>query len=181
MSRIRFVPVLVFLLATVVVLFGGWIAYRDYGLVRPLKQQLAATQNVQTVETVNLSGPQREIEVSMKKVPDLQTAYRSIKSAVSSKLKTDIAIKIKDQRTPELEAAFQSYQPLIYSGIAQGNYMDMIEKFQTHARKDGFTKANVTMDRENLYIQLEKGDNFLYEVIPYRSDSSLPQQGVKSI
>lgn len=180
MSRIRFVPILLIFSVTLIILFGGWIVYRDYGLVRPLQQQLTGTQLVQTV-TVNLSGPQKQVDVTLKKVPDLQSSYRSIKNKVNQTMHTQLPIKIHDERTPELERMFQSYQPFIFSGIDRGEYTDMINKIQQNAAKDGITKAVVTMDRENLYIQLEKGDHYLYEVIPYRDKPSTQAQGVSSI
>lgn len=179
MSRIRFVPVLLIFGVTLTVLFGGWIVYRDYGLVRPLKQELTNSKQVETV-AVNLRGSNRQIAVTLKQVPDLQSAYREIRTTVKEAMHTDLQIQIHDQRTPELERLFQSYQPVIFSGIDRGDYTNMIDTIAQRAGKDGI-HAIITMDRDNLYIQLEKGNHYLYEVIPYRDKPSMPEQGVKTI
>ncbi|WP_018133297.1 hypothetical protein [Effusibacillus pohliae] len=181
MSRIRLLPTLLFFAAALTLLFGGWILYRDYGLVRPLKNELTGTRQVSDVE-VKLNGPYKTIEVSLNKVPDLQTAYHSIKTTIGETLAPDVTIKLVDRRTPELESLFQSYQPMIYEGIAKGSFTDMIEKVQERGAKDGLDRAMVTMDHDNLYIQLEKGDRYLYEVIPYAGGkTATPSQGVKSL
>ncbi|MFC4768986.1 hypothetical protein [Effusibacillus consociatus] len=180
MSRIRLMPTLLFLTASLLLFFGGWILYRDYGLIRPLQKELIGTQQVNSVD-VKLSGPQKTIEVSLNQVADLQTAYRSIKTKAGKILDQEVTIELKDKRTPELETLYQSYQPMIYEGLAKGSFTEMIEKLQARGQKDGLSRAAVTMDRENLYIQLEKGDHFLYEVISYRIGEPSQQQGVKSI
>lgn len=181
MSRIRLIPTLLFCCAALVVLFGGWAVYRDYGLERPLEKQLTGTKQVQSVH-VKLSGAQKTIQVALRQVPDLQTTYRSIKATVGETVSSDVTIRITDQRTPELETLFQSYQPAIYEGIAKGSFTEMIDKLQQRAAQDGLTRSVVTMDRDNIYIQLEKGDRYLYEVIPYQIGKPFaPQQGVRSL
>lgn len=181
MSRIRLLPTLFFLFSALVVLFGGWFVYRDYGLIRPLKQDLTSTKQVTDV-TVKLDGRNKTIEVAINRVPDLQIAYRSIKTKVSETIDPNATIKLSDKRTPELEAILQQYQPLIYEGIAKGSFTDMIQKVQERGAKDGLSRTLITMDRENLYIQLEKGDHYLYQVVPYHIDKPFTSdQGVSSV
>ncbi|GAX89779.1 hypothetical protein [Effusibacillus lacus] len=181
MSRIRILPMLIFLTASLLVLFGGWILYRDYGVVRPLQKELISTRQVNAVD-VRLNGSPKVIEVSVNRVSDLQTAYKSIQAKISNKLNAGVNVKMKDKRTPELEKLFQNYQPIIYEGIAKGSFTEMIDKVQSQGRKDGLDRTVVTMDSEYLYIQLERGDNYLYEVIPYNlSNPATGTRGVKTL
>ncbi|BCJ85439.1 hypothetical protein [Effusibacillus dendaii] len=179
MSRIRLLPTLIFFAAAMILLFGGWTLYRDFGLVRPLEQELKGTHQVVQVD-VTVKGTQKSITVSMNRVDDLQTAYRDIIDKVSETFNTETTVKIRDKRTPEMEALFQAYQPVIYEGISKGSFTDMIDTIQKRAKQDGMSRAVVTMDRENIYVQLEQADHYLYEVIPY---NKLPvsQQGVKTL
>jgi hypothetical protein len=179
MSRIRFVPVLLIFGVALTVLFGGWIVYRDYGLVRPLTQELTDFKQVETV-AVKFTGSNKQVEVTLKQVPDLQTAFREIQSKVQEGMHTDFPIRIHDRRTLELERLFQSLQPIIYSGIDRANYTEMIDAIEKRAAKDG-VHALITMDRDYLYVQLETDPHYLYEVIPYREKPTTPEQGVKTI
>lgn len=179
MSRIRFVPVLLIFGVTLTVLFGGWTVYRDYGLIRPLQQELSESKQVETV-VVKVAGSDKQIEVALKRVPDLQKAFLEIQSKVQAGMHMDLPIRIHDQRTPELERLFQSLQPILYSGIDRATYTEMIETIEKRAAKDG-VRAFITMDRDYLYVQLETDTHYLYEVLPYREKSSAPEQGVRTI
>lgn len=169
MSRIRVMPTLLIMVTALIVLFGGWLIYKNYGLVRPLQEELSAMAPVEQVN-VHVSTQTREIQVTFKRVPDLMTAYTMVNEKVHHVLGSDVTLLIRDHRTPQLSELYQNYQPLLYEGIAKGNYTEMIEQIKQKARQDGISYARITMDRNNLYIQLEKDSAYLYEVVPYHGN-----------
>jgi hypothetical protein len=172
LSRIRIVPTLVITFTALIVLFGGWIMYRNYGLVRPLERELSSMAPVQHVNVV-VNNQTKEIQVTLKKVPDLMTAYQSVKERVTSTLGNNVKIVIRDHRSKELIDLYQNYQPLIFEGIAKGNYTSMIDTLKRRAANDGITNARITMDKNNIYIQLEKGSDYLYEIVPYHEPKQI--------
>lgn len=167
MSRIRVIPTLIVMVTALVVFFGGWLMYRNFGLVRPLERELSSTAPVQNVKVV-VNNQTREVQVTVKKIPDLMTTYTAIKDKVSFTLGSDVKVTIMDHRSKELTDLYQNYQPLIFEGIAKGSYTSMIDSLKNRAEKDGISNARITMDKNNIYIQLEKGSDYLYEVLPYR-------------
>ncbi len=181
MSRIRIVPILVIMSIALSVLFGGWELYRQFGLVAPLEQQLADNKAVSGVESV-VKGQEREIQITLNKVDDLQDTYVGIEQTVQESLGKQAAIKLVDKRQEELKDTYQSIQPILYAGMAKGDFPKMINDVNKQATKAGLT-AKVSMNDQFIFVQLEKAaDQYLYEVLPYKETPAFSNiKGVTSL
>lgn len=177
MPKIRIVPTLVILFVAVVVLFGGWMGYRDFGLVGPVEKQLQKNSSVATV-SVQVSGMDRKVRVTLKDISDLQTTYSAILSTVHHEMGAQTQLVIEDNRSEELSRLYRSYQPMIYEGLAKADYTNMITDVQKMAQQDGLKNVRITMDDRYLYIQMQQGQAYLYDVISYHDSSALGSQGV---
>jgi hypothetical protein len=173
MSRIRIVPTIVAMLVTLVLLFGGWIAYRNFGLVHPVEQELMSISNVEQVN-VTVSTQNRVVKIKLSQVKDLQTTFHSIRNVVTQSLGNDTQIEVLDNRNEDLTELYQSLQPILFEGLHKGTYSEMIQAITNRSKQAG-VNARVTMDMNNLYIQLSKDQNYLYDIVPY---SNSQKQGV---
>lgn len=162
MSRVRLVPIIVVVVIAFAVLFGGWQAYQRFGVVQPLTSDLKTVPGVQSV-TIAAGNPSI-IKVYLKKVPDLQTTYDRISNIVSSELSGSSDLELHDSRTGELAMAFESMQVVIRQGVSKGNYTEMITAIDDMSKQLGISDR-VTMDEHNIYVQLSKGNSYLYDVI----------------
>lgn len=171
MSRIRIVPILVIMSIALSVLFGGWELYRNFGLVAPLEKQLADHEAVRKVETV-VKGQEREIHITLNQVDDLQDTFVGVQDVVQQSLGKQATIKLVDNRQDELKDAYQAIQPTLYAGVAQGDFPEMISDVQKQAVAAGLN-SKITMNDEFIFVQLEKADQYLYEVLPYQSTTAI--------
>jgi hypothetical protein len=152
------------MLVSLVVLFGGWQAYQRLNLVNPLKTKLQTIQGVQSVQVVN--GNPNVITVQLGKVKDLQTTYHSLTQTITETLGSNQPITILDHRNSILTQDDESLQPIILEGLAKGNYVEMILQVKQAAVKLGIN-VRVTMDSQNVFVQLEQGSYYLYDVQSY--------------
>ncbi|MGZ4112090.1 MAG: hypothetical protein ACXVP5_06575 [Tumebacillaceae bacterium] len=166
MSRIRFVPIMLIFMVSLSVMFGGWELYRKFGLVGPLEQQLAADKNVTHVESV-VNGQDREIKVTLKKVTDLQTTYEDLETIIGAQMGSQVKIDLVDDHTQDLKNVYRSIQPILYSGIAKGDFEAMIQEAEKAAKASG-SQGEITMDDHNIYVNVQKNGHTLYEVLPYK-------------
>jgi hypothetical protein len=167
MSRIRIVPMLVALVVVLSALFGGWEMYSRFGLAKPLKEQLGADQKIASVETI-VNGPQREVRVALKKVDDLQSTYEHIEEVVLEAMGPRVVIDLQDTRDEKLKAEFRQIQPILYAGIAKGEFPAMIEGAKNALAKNG-VQAEISMNDRYVFVKIEQGEHFLYEVLPYKT------------
>lgn len=173
MSRIRVLPVLVVMSLTVSLLFGGWELYRNFGLVRPLEQQLMADKAVTQVESV-VNGSERAIKIHLKPVDDLQSTYDNLEQIVQKQIGPDVQIELVDQRQDALNRAYRSVQPVLYSGIAKGDFTNMIAQTEQELKAQGY-QSKVSLNDHNIFVQIEKDGKYLYQVLPYGTATAYSQ------
>jgi hypothetical protein len=180
MSRIRIVPVVVSLLVAFSLLFGGWEMYAKFGLVRPLEEQLQADPAVTHVESV-VDGNNRSLKVTIKPVDDLQATYENLEAIAAQALGSQVKLELVDTRGEDLKKEYRSIQPILYAGIAKGEFPQMIQDAQNALAKDG-TKAQVSMNDKFVFVSLQRDGRFLYEVLPYTHAAAYDQlKGVQSL
>ncbi len=165
LSRIRILPTVTALILTFAVLFGGLQIYRTYEVVQPLESQLAKIPAVQSVQ-VATGAQSPTVVIALAKVPDLQTTYTQIETEVSNSLGGPMNINLKDRRTPALASAYEAMQPILRQGIAHGDYVTMISQLE-HAAAGKQMTCVVTMNSQDIFIQLAQKSNYLYGIVPY--------------
>ncbi len=170
MSRIRIIPAISALVLTFAVLFGGFQVYRNYEQVRPLQSQLAHLPQVQNA-TVNMNGNSASVHIALKPIADLQDVYTQIQNDVVATLGTPVSISLQDRRDVTLEKAYESLQPILYTGIAQGNYTGMISALEKQCHSQHIA-SHITMNAQDIFVQLSKGHNYLYEIVPYQNKTA---------
>ncbi|PWI57081.1 hypothetical protein [Sulfoacidibacillus thermotolerans] len=165
MSRIRILPALAALLLTLIVLFGGLQVYRTYEIIQPLESQLAQIPQVRDVQ-VNATAQTPSVTITLGPVQDLQATYTQIQTEVENSLGGPINIVLKDHPTPSLTSAFEVLQPILYQGIAQGMYVSMVHELESSAKQQ-HVNCTVTMNSQDIFIQLTKDNGYLYSIVPY--------------
>ncbi len=163
LSRIRILPTVTALILTFAVLFGGFQFYRTYALIRPLELSLQQVPFVQSA-TVVTSGASPQVDVSLGRVKDLQTTYDQIERRMTAVLGGPATVALTDRRTPQLTSVYESLAPILYQGMAHGDYETMIANFTKAARARGVA-ARVTMNVNDVFVQLETSAGYLYDVI----------------
>ncbi|MCI0184263.1 hypothetical protein MM817_02558 [Acidibacillus sp. S0AB] len=158
-------PALAALLLTLIVLFGGLQVYRTYDVIQPLEDHLSHIPEVHDVQ-VNETSQTPSVTVSLGPVQDLQTTYMQIQSDVASSLGGPINIILKDHPSKVLTNVFENIQPILNQGIAQGMYVSMIKELDASA-KEQHVQCTVTMNSQDIFIQLTQNKNYLYSIVPY--------------
>lgn len=155
------------LLVTLGVLFGGQALWHTFAVAKPLDKAFQGIDGVQSVAwgKEKDEGPVM-LQVTIDKAASLQQTYRLIGEHAQGVLgKAPFQIVIHDNRTPELEQVYHELHYHIQEAVFTGRFSDMAEKTQEIAKKAG-TDARIDVDARNVYLQLTKGDNGLYVVVP---------------
>lgn len=167
MSRVRLVPIIFVVICSLAILYGGFLAYRQYNLVGPVEAKVQSIAGVKSAQVV--SGTPSQVTVQLGNVADLQSTYDEIVSTVNNSLGTGVSLKLKDKPSPALLMALEDIYPSIIDNRAKSNYSVMGSTAQAIAARDG-VHARVTMDSNSIYIQLWQGKGsssyYMYRVIP---------------
>ena len=170
MSRIRLLPAISGLILTFLLLFGGYQMYRSIEIVQPLQSQLKQIHAVNSAQVVTIAQSPAVV-VTLGKVTDLQTTYTQIQAVVLSDLGNSVPITINDRRDAALTATYEAVKPIIYQGIAHGNYVSMINSFESACRSRG-VDCKISMNSQDIFVQMMQKNAYLYAIVPYSIKSS---------
>ncbi|MCL5058609.1 MAG: hypothetical protein M1130_11610 [Actinobacteria bacterium] len=146
-------------------LWGGQWAFKRFNYERPLARVLSENKDIASYSIVS-EGPEPEVEVTLKQVDSLQDTYRNIQQSVDSAVSgKTVKITVKDNRDQVLDNVYRDARLAAYEALDRGNYLEMGGYIQRRASGEG-ARARVSLDGERLYIQMDHGDKYLYEIIP---------------
>lgn len=151
--RVSLVSILVFGL-----LMGGQIFYRNTYTNGQLNKNGRQIPGVVSAELISENG-QKVLEVTTNHIEDFNKAGQQLET-----LAGEHPIRIKDQRTPELEKLMSQMQFPLQEGIVRGNFTQMEEMLQQLASEAGVT-LELSMDSKGIYVNLTQGQAQLLEVV----------------
>ncbi|MFZ5596129.1 MAG: hypothetical protein ACOY31_03860 [Bacillota bacterium] len=153
------------LLAGLGILLGGQWLYNRYNYERPLSRLLGENGDVISY-SINDRGRVPEIDVRLRKVDNLKESYDLIAGQVKEiSGGKEFSIKIQDDRDQTLEGIYYYAGLAAYEAMSRGNYIEM-EGYVARRAADEGAQARLYVDRDRVYIEITRGDKYLYEVIP---------------
>ena len=165
--KMRIPVVLLALAAGLAVFFGARWLYNKFSLEEPLAGALKANPAVLSFEIEKDQAVTR-ITVHLAPVPNLKETYHELYRQAQSVLgRQKFTVKIVDNRDENLNRVYYAGQFAVYEAIRRGNYREMVKELETEAAKAGAAAA-VFLDQENIYVQLQDKEHYLYEIIPRR-------------
>jgi len=150
-------------------LFGGSFLIRSGAVDQPLQRGLAAHELVDTIKIEQISD-RRDIRLLLGPTNDLERVYMDLDRVAKQTLKASpYELVIEDRRTPELEQAFQRANLHIQEALVTGAFAQSAERVNHEANQIGAI-AILTVDRNRVYLQLKRGESYLYSVTDRRWD-----------
>jgi hypothetical protein len=166
--RDQWAQYLVVLALTVGVLICGQLFWHKYAVTGPLDKELLQIKGVESAQwqDSNKGDDDLKLNVALGPVVNLQQTYGEINAAVKRKIgQRAVLISLRDHRGPELEDLYYQINFNIQEAISTGRFVAMADTIRDRAKADRVS-AKVYVDAKNVYIQLAKGTDYLYTVVP---------------
>lgn len=136
-------------------------------VVEPLREQLLALEAVEDVNMEN--GRSNEISVSLGHVSQFAEVYREIQSVLKTRNEDLDRLTIVDRRNPYLNSLYSRIEFALMEGERQGNYTEMSKEINLLLEEEAeLNSYSLRVDQQAIYLQLDAGDYYLYEVIPIK-------------
>lgn len=163
----RIFAVVIALVITCALLFGGYGFYNNYMVKKPLLQALNDVDGVQDVKLEKLAGDYRII-VALDQVDNLQTSYLQLDGVMADYLdRQGYELQVDDCRDRQLEDLFSHLQPYIYEALAKDNYTWLQEEIGRQIKNDSpNTDYGFFVDGDRIYLQFSGAGKSLYAIIP---------------
>lgn len=164
------VPVVILAVVLALGLFLGsrWIYYK-YSYNEPLNQVLKANKAVESFN-IDRRKPVIRITVKLGAVENIKDTYQSLQNSIQDILSPKpFQIDLQDNRDAPLKKIFYASQFAIYEAIMQGNFREMAKCIEHEASLQK-SQATIFIDQNYIYLQMQHGNHYLYEVIPRKQD-----------
>lgn len=164
--KLRILPLTLTAALSAALLFGGWFAYRHYGVEQPLDRVAAG---IPGVESANVQMTTGQVKVDVKLAPDADVGevFRKMKQDGAGTIGTkELALIVSGTNVQALDKAWsyalfdvaEAMENRQYTGIR-----DAMDKLQS--KYPGLTAAT-DMDEDNVYITLREGGAAKFVILP---------------
>lgn len=158
--------ILIVFIITILVLYGGKAASYSLQVRRPLHEFF--TQQAEVMDyTVWQNANGLCVRVALDDVQDIQSQYAQLRAGILEATgRTPAVLSVTDRRDHGLEETFRSMRIHIEEALVRGSFYAMSQAIDEEAKEAGLDRWSVGVDSGYVYVQLHKGESYLYEIIP---------------
>ncbi len=151
---------------TVVALYGVRTANYSLKVRRPLHQFF--TQQAEVMDyTFSECAEGLCVSVDLDNVQDIQSEYAQLWAGIEEATgRMPAVLNVTDRRDKGLEETFRCMRIHVEEALARGSFYAMSQAIDEQAKEAGLERWSVGVDGDYVYVQLHKGESYLYEVIP---------------
>lgn len=164
--KLRLLPVVLSVIISAGVLFGGWFAYTSFAMENPLSDIIGKVPGV-TSSTMKLEKDRVDIEVNLQADANLRTVVERInKDGASIIGKRTVNIQVKDNPSEKLNEWWSKALFEVAQAMETRHYADIPTTLQKYAADMPSMKVESEMDQTYVYIRLTDGDATKFIMLP---------------
>jgi len=166
MMKLRPLPILLTIIATGAVLFGGWFAYNRYAVEQPLKETIAEVAGIETSEPV-ITRNLVSVDLSLTDDADLGSVYRIIRERGASVIGSrELKLNIEQETSPALDTIWSTVLFDVAEAMENRRYADIPAAMESLAGEHEGLTVETSLDEENVYITMKQDGAVKYVVLP---------------
>jgi hypothetical protein len=166
--KLRLLPVVISVVVSATVLFGGWFTYNSFAMEHPLSDVINQAPGV-THSSINLGSDAVTVDLTLKPDADLREIVHKIMtdgSSIIGKRQLDIHTT---NAAPELEAWWSRALFDVAQAMETKHYAAIPTTLQDKANAISGLKVDTQMDGNYVYVRLTDGTNSKFIMLPRSS------------
>lgn len=159
------VPVVISLILSVVVLFGGYVIYQEQFVKKPIEEYIAALDGVQ-LEEIRVDKSSIYLDVAFRDADAFLESYGKMGSELQTMNRGREVHIILPASDEKMERIWQEGYFYLVEVIENQQYSQIPAVLKSWKEQYDLTGAGARMDENNVMIVLSKGDAMFYQVLP---------------
>ncbi|QGT99643.1 hypothetical protein SYNTR_1050 [Candidatus Syntrophocurvum alkaliphilum] len=160
--QFRIIIALISLVVVLGLLFGGYNLYNTIGVHNPVKGELSEIPEIQDVKIEKVDRKD-VFKIQLGKTTNLKKVYTDTTKVLNSKYDPEnYELIILDNSNNELEKAYDNLHLAIYEAIANNQFLWLDKQLEEKQKNYDY---KLFVDEENLYLQLEQENYYIYKVL----------------
>ncbi|NDI34397.1 cation transporter [Chengkuizengella sediminis] len=167
--KFRPIPILVSLVISFSVLFGGWSLYNSYALTNPMTDIVSNIDGVNDVNTT-FDTEQVTIELSIDPNISLREVIQQIELEGESVINNrEVTYHIIDNSNDKIDQWWSSSLFDVAQAMDNQQYGDIPLKLEQQKQKVEGLEVKTEMDDQNVYVQLKLNEHYKVIILPRTS------------
>ncbi|MFD0694784.1 hypothetical protein ACFQZT_11825 [Paenibacillus sp. GCM10027628] len=164
--KLRLLPVVLSVIISSAVLFGGWFAYTSFAMENPLSDIINKSPGVVS-STMKLDSSQVNIGLSLKSDASLRDIMNNIQTKGASIIgNRTLHVDVTGQSSPKLDAWWSKALFEVAQAMETKHYADIPTTLQKYAANVPNMKVDSEMDNTYVYIRLTDGESTKFVMLP---------------
>ncbi|RXZ80219.1 hypothetical protein EBB07_19895 [Paenibacillaceae bacterium] len=164
--KIRLLPTAVTMFLSAVLLFGGWFAYREMALQKPLDHLVNDLEGVESAKPI-IDNSIVRIELELQPDADLGSIYRTIasegKNVIGSR---ELQLDFSRSKSDKLDQIWSTVLFDVAEAMETKTYSGIPEAMRHLEQQYSGLQVKTTMDHVNVYITMIDGQETKFIVLP---------------
>ncbi|PZD93573.1 hypothetical protein DNH61_23430 [Paenibacillus sambharensis] len=166
MNKLRPLPILLTVLLSGAVLFGGWFSYQSFAVERPFMESMASIDGVEVSEPV-IERDSVTVKLKLESGIDLMSVYHEIKKQGSALIGSkELKLDVEQVPSPELEKIWSSVLFEVAQAMDNQLYASIPEAAADWMDEYDGLNVVTSMDDTNVYITLEQSGETKFVILP---------------
>ncbi len=170
--KLRLLPVVITIVLSSGVLFGGWFAYQSLAMEDPFLEKVAAVEGIAGEPVVELQRDQAVVRAALQPGASLRETYRAIVEAGASSLgDRKIVVEVSGDSSEALENWWSEALFDVAQAMETKQYSLIPQRLRERAQTNGSMQVRTEMDDTNVYITLTDGTSSKHIILPRQAST----------
>lgn len=165
--KLRPIPIVVSLLVTATLLFGGWFVYRQVAMFKPIEKLVSTYEGVNNVQ-IDINPNEVTLNLDLEPQTNVRGLVELIHTDGSKYVKgKKLKLDVKNHSTDELDEFWSNALFTVAEAMETRQYTQIPEELQKMS--DGSIQVDYDMDDQNVYVSLSDGEASKFIILPRQS------------
>ncbi|WP_046215050.1 hypothetical protein [Paenibacillus wulumuqiensis] len=164
--KLRALPVMITVVVSIAVLFGGWFTYRQLTLHNPLMKIVQSYPGVNSAQ-VTINQKEVALKLDLKPEADLGALVQQIHKQSTDILGTrTLKLEVVDHSDDKLNQIWENAMFPVSQAMANREYTEIPKTLEEIAKLNNGVQAKAEMDDLNVYVSLSNGKASKFLILP---------------
>lgn len=164
--KVRIVPIVLTVVISASILFGGWFLYRQMALQNPLASVVSQYDGVKSSH-IDIKQKTVTLKLDLEPETNLQGLIQHIKDEGKSVIgKRELKIQVEDHSSEALDQWWEQAMLSVAEAMDNKEYTQIQTSLEQLAGESTNLKAKATIDENNVYVSLSDGKSGKFIILP---------------
>ena len=164
--KLRLLPIVMTVVISSVIMFGGWFVYDSYALENPLSAIASKEPGVQQV-SVNLTTKRVVVQITLRNDVDVRHLYEALREEGGTIIgDRELVLNVTSDSSEQLEQWWASALFDVAQAMETRRYASIPTSLQARAAEKQGLQVFTQMDEHNVYVYLKQNTHSKYVILP---------------